>query len=104
MFLSERISQDLLENFFGCQRQRRGAHENPNVYEFCKNTNALKVINTVCGNVSKGNCRGYKQALDVQLESKPLRKRCRTKDGKRRQFSKLIKPPNCLLPSHNIKQ
>jgi len=93
MFLSERLSQDPLENFFGCQRQRRGAHENPNMSEFCKNTNALRVINSVCGDVTKGNCRGNKQALDVQIESRPLRKRCRTKGGKRACFSKLIKPP-----------
>ena len=92
-FLSERLSQDPLENFFGCQRQRRGAHENPNVHEFCKNTNALKVINSVCGNVSKGNCRGNKKDLDVQVESIPLRKRCRTKDRKRTLFSKVIKLP-----------
>jgi len=93
MFLSERLSQDPLENFFGCQRQRRGAHENPNVSEFCKNTNALRVINSVCGNVSKGNCRGNKEVLDIQAESRPLRKRCRPKAGKRTVFSKLIKPP-----------
>jgi len=65
MFLSERLSQDPLENFFGCQRQRRGAHENPNMSEFCKNTNTPRVINSVSRDVTKGNCRGNKQALDV---------------------------------------
>ena len=30
-FLSERLSQDLLENFFGCQCQRGGTNENPTV-------------------------------------------------------------------------
>ena len=57
-FLSERLSQDPLEKFFECQRQRGGTSENPNVSEFCKNTQALRVINSVCGDVARGNCRG----------------------------------------------
>ena len=60
-FLSERLSQDPLENFFGCQRQRCRTNENPNLHKLCKNTQALRVINSVCGTVSKGNCRGNKQ-------------------------------------------
>ena len=59
-FLSERLCQDPLENYFGCQRQRGGRHENPNVNDFCKDSQALKVINSVCGSISKGNCRGKK--------------------------------------------
>ena len=34
VFLSERLCQDPLEQFFGCQRQRGGTHENPTVQEF----------------------------------------------------------------------
>ena len=77
MFLSEKLSQDPLENFFGCQRQRGGLSENPNVAEFCKNTQALRVINTACGDVSRGNCRGNKQTqpLDIDKENTPLPKR-----------------------------
>ena len=56
MFLREKISQDPLEMFFSSQQQRRGTSEDPNVAEFCKNTQALRVINSVCGNVSRGNC------------------------------------------------
>ena len=74
-FLSSRLSQDPLEKFFGCQRQRGKSSENPNVYEFCKNTQALRVINSVCGNVPRGNCRGSKHSIDWQAESKPLPKR-----------------------------
>ncbi len=37
-FLSERISQDPLEKFFGLQRQRGRVNKNPDVSEFCKNT------------------------------------------------------------------
>ena len=39
-FLSQRICQDPLEQFFGCQRQRGGVHDNPNCSEFMKNTQA----------------------------------------------------------------
>ncbi len=43
-FLSQRICQDPLENFFGRQRQRGGVHDNPKVKEFLENTQALRVI------------------------------------------------------------
>ena len=79
-FLSERLSQDPIENFFGMQRQRGRTSENPNVYDFCKNTQALRIINSVCGNIPKGNSRGNKQSLiDVKKESKPLPKRRRVR-------------------------
>ena len=79
VFLSERLSQDPLEQFFGCQRQRGGTSENPNMAEFCKNTQALRVINSVCGDVSRGNCRGNKcvHSLDIEKENIPLPKRKR---------------------------
>ena len=61
-FLSEKLSQDPLEKFFGCQRQRGRVNENPTVQEFCKNTQALSVVNSVCRDV-RGNCRGNKRTL-----------------------------------------
>ena len=74
-FLSEKISQDPLEKFFGNQRQRGGVNENPTVQEFCKTTQVLRVINNVCGDV-RGNCRGRKRVRDDSLqENTPLRKR-----------------------------
>ena len=76
-FLSERLSQDPLENFFGCQRQRGRTGKNPNVDQFCKNTQALRVINAVCAHVPRGNCRGKQHHIDIKKESKPLPKRCR---------------------------
>ena len=77
IFLSEKLSQDPLEKFFGCQRQRGGTGDDPTVAEFVKNTNALRVIDTVCGNVSRGNCRGNKESFDTQKENTPLPKRRR---------------------------
>ena len=75
-FLSERISQDPLEKFFGNQRQRGAVNENPTVKEFCQNTQALRVINTVCKDV-RGNCRGSKRARETDnlQENTPLKKR-----------------------------
>ena len=35
------LCQDPLESFFGCQRERGGTSDNPNVAEFCSNTQAL---------------------------------------------------------------
>ena len=40
-FLSEQISQDPLEKFFGNQRQSGSVNENPTVKDFCQNTQAL---------------------------------------------------------------
>ena len=77
VFLSEKLSQDPLEKFFGCQRQRGGTSDDPTVAEFVKNTNALRVIDTVCGNVSRGNCRGNKESFDREKENTPLPKRRR---------------------------
>ena len=74
-FLSEKLCQDPLEKLFGCQRQCGGVNENPNVYEFCSNTRALRVVNCICQDVSHGNCRGPKsQPYDVGKECAPLPK------------------------------
>ena len=60
-FLSRKICQDPLEKFFGCQRQMGGTHNNPTVKEFQNNTQALRVVNSLCREVVKGNCRGNKR-------------------------------------------
>lgn len=76
-FLSERLSQDPLEKFFGCQRQRGGVNENPNVHDFCKNTQALRVIHSTCISSVRSNCRGNKEPIDLDQENRPLPKRRR---------------------------
>ena len=76
VFLSIKISQDPLEKFFGCQRQRGGTHENPTISEFYKNTQALRVISNVCRPSTRGNCRGNKSHLTImEEENVPLPKR-----------------------------
>ena len=62
VFLSNRVCQDPLENFFGMQRQR--GRVKPNTSEFVKNTQALRVVNSGCATV-RGNCRGT-QKNDVR--------------------------------------
>ena len=54
LFLSQRICQDPLERFFGCQWQCGGVHD---CSEFMKNTQALRVINELQA-PKRGNCRG----------------------------------------------
>ena len=64
-FLSNRICQDPIENFFGKQRQRGRACDNPNAKEFIKATQALRVINGTCRTI-RGNCRGAQLASSSQ--------------------------------------
>ena len=75
-FLSERISQDPLESSLGINVREAEFNENPNVKEFCHNTQALRVINTVSRDV-RGNCHGSKQAqeTDSHQENTTLKKR-----------------------------
>ena len=47
-FLSGKLSQDPLEKFFGCQRQKGRANENPTASEFLKNSQSLRVIDSIC--------------------------------------------------------
>ena len=76
-FLSQRICQDPLERFFGCQRQRGAVHDNPTVTEFLKNTQALQVVNSVARAPLRGNCRGGNQDIVEKENSEPLPKRPR---------------------------
>ena len=80
VFMSNRLSQDPIEKSFGQQRQRGSSNDNPNVSQFVKGTQALRVINTTCTNI-KGNCRATNdKAEEVQKwiadkENKSLPKR-----------------------------
>ena len=79
-FLSERISQDPLEKFFGRHRQHGGVNENPNVAQFLKGNQALKVINSIDLDITKGNTRGTnRSSLPGKENLAPLPKRRRAK-------------------------
>ena len=79
-FLSEKLSQDPLEKFFGCQRQQGSTNENLTVAEFLKNTQSMRVINSIWIKDLTGNCRGCQQkayaleSIELNDINKPLRK------------------------------
>ena len=82
VFLSGNINQDPLEKFFGCVRQKGHGSDNPNVEEFCKTGQTLRVANSMCASVhiKHGNCRGSKRnssLLEEIKEAVPLPKRKR---------------------------
>ena len=74
-FLSQKISQDPLEKFFGCQRQRGATSDNPNVSEFRKNLQTIRIVDTMCRSSVRGNCRGVKDDPIDLKENTPLLKR-----------------------------
>ena len=78
VFLSEKLCQDPLEQFFGCQRQRGGVNDNPTAQQFFVNTQALRTINGICHDV-RGNCRGSKRSRPIDSEQEtPLSKHRRS--------------------------
>ena len=72
-FLSQRLCQDQLERFVGCQRQRGRVHDNHNTADFINNTQAISGLESL-PHPDKGNCRGSCGDIDV-FHSEPLKKR-----------------------------
>ena len=62
-FLSERISQDPLENYFGQQRARGGRNENPNLQQCVHNATALRVQKSMALEPVRGNCSRKRRLL-----------------------------------------
>ena len=60
-FLSEKLTQDFLEKFYGCQRQKGRTNNNPTAHEFLKNTQALHVIDSIRIKEVSGNSIGYRR-------------------------------------------
>ena len=82
-FLSNNICQDPLECFFGRQRQRGGTNDNPTAADFLNNSQALRVVDSFCRPVVRGNCRGavgtgMKRKV-TQEDSTPLTRRKRAR-------------------------
>lgn len=79
-FLSQRICQDPLERFLASS-DRGGVNDNPNMEEFQKNTQALRVVNSVAPPPKRGNCRGRKLDCTLNKENvnEPLPKQARKK-------------------------
>ena len=80
--LSERISQDPLENYFGKQRARGGRNENPNLQQCIHNAAALRVQKSMALEPVRGNCSRKRRLFDDQqstIDETPLPKRKRRK-------------------------
>ncbi|XP_062511520.1 uncharacterized protein LOC134187418 isoform X2 [Corticium candelabrum] len=80
--LSNRICcQDILEQFFGKQRQQRGTNNNPNVEQFEYNTSSIRVMSSVALAPVNGNTGRFSRRrpgdLAVDKENTPLHKRPR---------------------------
>lgn len=76
-FLSQRVCQDSIERYFGRQRQRGSVHDNPNVEEFSKNAQAIRIVDSVARAPLRGNCRGGRQDVEDKENCEPLPKRPR---------------------------
>ena len=56
LFLSGKISQDPLENYFGQQRARGGRDENPNLQQCLYNAAVIRVQKSIATDPICGNC------------------------------------------------
>ena len=81
--LSERITQDSLENYFGKQRTRGGRNENPNLKQCKINAAALRVQGSMALDPVRGNCRKRQMDIDepAVIDSTPLPNRKRSNVG-----------------------
>ena len=78
--LSERFSQDPLENYFGQQRARGGRNDNPTIQQCVDNSAALRIQKSQALDPVRGNCsrkRLFKEP--PQIDNTPLPKRKRVK-------------------------
>ena len=78
--LSERFTQDPLENYFGHQRARGGRSDNPTVSSCLEAAQSIRVQRSLALQPVRGNC-GRKRRLfsDEVIDETPLRKRSRSK-------------------------
>ena len=83
--LSERISQDPLENYFGKQRARGGRCDNPSLKECLQNAVAIRAQGSLELDRVRGNCRRKRQSEEsnkpgIDCTPLPKRKRCSKKN------------------------
>ena len=85
-FLSERLSQDPLENYFGKQRSRGRRSDNPSVKECLQNAVAIRAQKSLQLDRVRGNCRRKPEDGDPHVVTEsdsiplPKRKRVRSKN------------------------
>ena len=79
--LSERFSQDPLENYFGKQRARGGRCDNPTLKESLQNAVAIRAQRSMELDRVQGNCRRKRRLFDDEppgIDCTPLPKRKRS--------------------------
>lgn len=79
LFLSERLTQDPLESFFGKQRQRGRGSDNPTVSQFLNSTASLRVQGSLALQPFRGNSTRKRKPIDLSNCEEPLQKRKRRK-------------------------
>ena len=82
--LSEKVSQDPLEEYFSKQRAKGGANENPTLEDFNRNFLGLNVAGDELIRVLNGNTRGRYREI-IQVDSTDERKLPTKKDSLLRQ-------------------
>lgn len=82
--LSERFSQDPLENYFGKQRARGGRSDNPTIQRSLQNAGALRIQKSLALDPVRGNSRKKRRLFDGKdeltvddIDNTPLPKRKR---------------------------
>ena len=78
-FLSERLSQDPLENYFGQLRARGGRNENPTLQQCVHSANAIRVQKSQALDPVRGNSSRKRDYEPPPIDNTPLPKRKRTK-------------------------
>ena len=74
VFLSDRINQDPLKKHFGRLRQQGHTNQNPTVAEALKNTETLRVVDSVWLDIT-GNRRGRKRKFILTDDNQPVPKK-----------------------------
>lgn len=75
--LSERVTQDPLENYFGQQRARGGRNENPSLQQCLYNAAAIRIQKSLATDPVRGNCRRKLREGSPDIDDTPLPKRKR---------------------------
>ena len=85
-FLSERITQDPLQNYFGMQRASGRRCDNPSLKECLQNAVAIRAQRSLDIDDVQGNCRRKRSHTDKtpQVDNTPLPKRkCQRSNAKK---------------------
>ena len=72
--LSERLSQEPIENYFGQQRARGGRNENPSLQQCIQNAAAINLQKSQALGPVRGNCSRKRRLFDGKQVATPLRK------------------------------